>query len=125
MTFTEESSYPFLLTWKIFSQHRERQAWSNYNTLHDKRYDIKFDLRLNGNENEYLQVISLVTFYTPTNFKIEYLRVKWMGITPEKNIVIIDGRREMVNFIDQEKVENVNKRVYSSHREPDKIDYKL
>jgi hypothetical protein len=111
------------LTWKIFSNNREKQAWSNYNTLHDKRFDIKFDLRLNGNESEYLEVISLVTFYTPTNFKIEYLRVKWKGVIPEKNILIIDGRKDMVNFIDQEK--EINKRVYSSHREPDKIDYKI
>ena len=90
-----------------------------------KRYDINTHILIEGNNNELLQVSSIATFVTPTKFSIDYLRVKWEGRIPAKNVLLIDGRKDFVYFREDAIDERYqDKRLYGKFREkPDRIDY--
>lgn len=84
---------------------------------------IKSHMIKHSTEEEFLYIWAVVTFYTPTHFKIEYLKVKELGVSPSQSYTIIDGRRNMKYFIDDEDEGSINKLIYPQFREDDKVQY--
>lgn len=119
-----------MTSWFKYNGHEGKNHYKNEFTLNDKRYKILTYFLLNDNNSEFLYVESIVTFYSPSNFTIEFLRIKMCGISYDKYITIIDGRRNMKDTIDETKSlrgENfeINNRVFPKYREPDRIDYNI
>jgi hypothetical protein len=89
--------------------------------LHDKRWEIGTVL-INEANNAKADITAWVLFHTPTHFVIEYLRVDMISPIRRK-VTIIDGRRNMKEWVDQMEEETINKRVYNKYRPDDQIKY--
>lgn len=63
-----------------------------------------------------------VLFHNPTHFVIEYLRVDVFK-PMFKKITIIDGRKEMKNWIEEIEEDKIDKRVYPKYRPDDNVKY--
>lgn len=89
--------------------------------LSEKRWEIGTGL-INETQNSKANVVVWVLFHSPTHFVIEYLRVDL--ISPNlKKITIIDGRRDMKEWIGELEDDKINKRMYHKFRPDDKIKY--
>lgn len=89
--------------------------------IDNKRWEIASTL-LNKEDNAEGTFHAIVLFHSPTHFVIEYLRVKIVEPLT-KNYTIIDGRRNMIKWIDELKEEDINRRIYPKYRKDDNIKY--
>lgn len=94
-------------------------------SLHDKRYKISTYLVLENTRDEAILVWSIVTFFTPTHFKIEYLRAKHIQIDKDTTYVIIDGRKSIKDTVDELDINYENKKLFPKYNKEDKIDYNI
>ena len=122
--YNNENSFTLLTTWGLKDKFGLGNHYRTDYTLHDKRYTINTHIVLENRDDECLFVWATVLFFTPTHFRIEYLRVKREGVYPEKNYLIVDGRRQGIEM-EVEDLKNVNKRVFTKYREGDKVDYNI
>ena len=129
--YNKENSHVYCTNYSLYRNLSIGHHYKNDLTLHDKRFEIRTHLKKNDDDMIYIN--SYVTFITPTNFKIEYLRVIWMGVNPEKTFTIIDGRKNMKDTVEdyvkldtiKEDTDKINKRIFTKYREPDKINYDI
>lgn len=124
--YNKDNSLYFMTTWGILDKFGLNKHYRTDYTLHDKRYVINSHIILENTESECLYIWAYVLFFTPTHFKIEYLRVKREGVIPEKVYTIIDGSRHGYGIeYDTEDLEYVNTRVFPKYRKPDNTDYNI
>lgn len=124
--YNENNSFDFMTTWGVYKKNELGNSFTGDYYLNQKRYSIISHMLLEDNQDECLYITSTVLFFTPSHFRIEYLHVKRVGITPNKSYLIIDGRREGLPLTtDDLDVKNIDKRIYSKYREEDNIDYKI
>ena len=57
-----------------------------------------------------------ILFYTPSEFEIEYLRID-IEKPYLKKITVIDGRRDIKNWVDELEEGKINKTTYGKYRE--------
>lgn len=112
--YTPENSYTFLTNWGLRNPFGQGKHYRTDYTLHDKQYIITTHIILEADDSECLYLWSTVTFFTPTHFQIEYLRVQRVGTIPEKMFRIIDGRKDMK--YDLNELDNVDLRAFPKYR---------
>jgi hypothetical protein len=108
-------------TWVGLNQNASGSGFKHDDKLSDKRWEISSEII--GEDNKSNGVFySIVLFHTPTHFVIEYLRVDINTPYP-KRITIIDGRKDMKDWVDQMTDDKINKRAYPKYRPDDNIKY--
>jgi hypothetical protein len=119
--FSEEKSMLYTTTWVAYHQNLLGAGYKNDEKLIDKRYEICSTM-VNKEEDFEGSFSSIVLFHTPTHFVIEYLRFD-LRLPYEKKFTIIDGRKNMKEWVGELKDEQINKRVYAKYRKDDNIKY--
>jgi len=108
-------------TW---SGHRHNHIGAGYRheeNLVNKRWSITSEI-INNDGSCHAKYESFVLFHNPTHFVIEYLRVD-MYKPVFKKVTIIDGRKEMKNWVEDIQDNKIDKRVYPKYRPDDNVKY--
>jgi hypothetical protein len=119
--FPENKSTFHLTSWAALNQNALGSGYVHDDKLTNKRWEISSEI-INEENTSHGIFHSIVLFHTPTHFVIEYLRVD-IDSPISKRITIIDGRKDMKEWIDEIPEDKINKRVYSKYRPDDKYKY--
>jgi hypothetical protein len=112
--FPESKTLLHLTSTNYYKQTLLGSGYRSEDKLTQKRFIIASSI-INQEDNYDACLSAIVLFHTPTNFVIEYLRVDM--ITPYKTkYTIIDGRRDMKEWIYEYEESKINKRVYPQYR---------
>ncbi len=119
--FPKEDTDFVKMTWARYQGNSLGKGFRHEERLSDKRWEILSEI-CNDENGAYAKFFSIVLFHSPSNFEIEYLRVDlW---TPyKKKYTIIDGRREMKEWVEEIDEDKINKRSYPHYRPNDKVEY--
>jgi hypothetical protein len=109
------------ITWAPYRHNSVGSGFKHEDKLTDKRWEIISEI-YNEELDASAKFFSIVLFHTPSNFEIEYLRVD-MCTPYKKKYTIIDGRRDMKEWVDELEEEKINKRSYPQYGNEDKVQY--
>ncbi len=119
--FPEEKSKLYKTNWAKYADATPGSGYRHEEKLRIKRYSISSTI-LNAEDAYAGNFSAVVLFHSPTHFLIEYLIFKVMEPVDRK-FTIIDGRRNMKDWVEELDDEKINKRVYSKYRKDDEVKY--
>ena len=120
--FPEKTSQLHCLAYVPFNQAAMGASYQHEERLSNKRWEISSEIIGGEMASGHGTLQCIVLFHTPTNFVIEYLRVD-IDEPIQRRETIIDGRRNMKEWVDQMSDKDINKRAYPKFRPDDNIKY--
>lgn len=117
--FPEKTSTLHCVSWAGYLQNELGRGIDHEEKLSTKRWRISAEI-INEDKSYRGYFDSVVLFHTPTHFVIEYLRVEVRN--PSFRIItIIDGRRDMKDWVQDLKADQINTKIYPKYRPDDKV----
>ncbi len=119
--FPEETSSFHCVSWVAFNSNGLGSGYEHEEKLNCKRWELGAEI-LNEELNSHGAFQAIVLFHTPTHIIIEYLRID-QDSPISRRTTIIDGRKDMKEWVGQLDDKQINKRMYPRFRPDDKIKY--